>query len=313
MFELWDKYKPLKDDLLQVKETMITSINSGEKFIDEPIIEMINAGGKLLRPALVILGSEFGKETVADIHTLAAVVELLHISTLIHDDIIDDSPMRRGIQSTQYKYGRNSAVFIGDYLFTQCFEMVSDQFTMDEVKDLSKGISKICLGEIKQNSLKIHQTLSVRSYLKMISGKTAALFSLSLVIGAKTSKAEETLVERLGKIGYLMGMAFQIQDDILDFTGDTEVLGKDLMNDYEEGYYSLPIIYALKKSSDITVDELAIEEMVDLVRISGALDQSKRVANKYIKKAEKRLDKLPDIEAKRVLEELLEKIINRGY
>ena len=314
MLEIWNKYPALKNDLDAVKKFMKNNIDSGEKYIDEPIIDLIDSGGKMLRPALVLIGSRFGNTEDSDAYKMASIVELLHISTLIHDDIIDDSQTRRGNLSVQYKYGKNSAVFIGDYLFTKCFSLLAQNYTMDEMDELSKAISKICLGEIRQNTLKLSHSLSVKKYLKMIAGKTAALFALSLYVGAKISEVEENDMKLLGKIGYQMGMAFQIQDDVLDFTGDPDLLGKDLINDIKEGYYSLPIIYA-KKNGLATVDleSLASSEIIEQVKNSGAIEKSKSVANKYIEKTYKLLDLLPDSDSKDILDEIINILVSRNY
>lgn len=314
MLEIWNKYPALKTELNQTKKFMKSNIDSGEEYIDKPIINLIDSGGKMLRPALVIIGSNFGKKKPSDTYKMASIVELLHISTLIHDDIIDDSKTRRGDLSVQFKYGKNSAVFIGDYLFTKCFSLLAKNYTMDEMDELSKAISKICLGEIRQNTLKLTHSLSVKKYLRMIAGKTAALFALSLYVGAKISEVEENDMKLLGKIGYQMGMAFQIQDDILDFTGDPDLLGKDLINDIKEGYYSLPIIYA-KKSELTNIDLVSLDasEIIQKVKESGAIEKSKAVANKYIEKTYKLLDLLPDIESKNILKDIIDILVSRNY
>ena len=314
MLEIWNKYPALKNDLDAVKQFMKNNINSGEKYIDDPIIDLIDSGGKMLRPALVLIGSRFGNTEDSDAYKMASIVELLHISTLIHDDIIDESQTRRGNLSVQYKYGKNSAVFIGDYLFTKCFSLLAQNYTMDEMDELSKAISKICLGEIRQNTLKLSHSLSVKKYLRMIAGKTAALFSLSLYVGAKISEVEENEMKLLGKIGYQMGMAFQIQDDVLDFTGDPDLLGKDLINDIKEGYYSLPIIYAKKNGlANINLESLPPSEIIERVKNSGAIEKSKSVANKYIEKTYKLLDLLPDNDSKNILEDIINILVNRNY
>jgi len=314
MLKIWDKYPALKTELAEVKKFMKNNIDSGEKYIDEPIIELIDSGGKMLRPALVLIGSRFGHHEDSDAYKMASIIELLHISTLIHDDIIDDSKSRRGNLSVQYKYGKNSAVFIGDYLFTKGFSLLAKNYTMDEMDHLSKAISKICLGEIRQNTLKLSHSLSVKKYLKMIAGKTAALFALSLYVGAKIAEVEESDMKLLGKIGYQMGMAFQIQDDILDFTGDPDLLGKDLINDIKEGYYSLPIIYAKKNGlAHVDLESLSPSEIINQVESSGGIEKARNVANKYIEKTYKLLDLLPENESKDILVDIINILVSRNY
>lgn len=314
MLQLWEKYPHIKNDLENIKNIMKENINSGEKYIDEPILDLIDSGGKLLRPALTVVGSQFGDKKTEDIYHLAAVVELLHIATLVHDDIIDDSELRRGQQSIQFKYGKNNAVFIGDYLFTRCFMLLSNNYSMDDMKDLSKAISKICLGEIKQNTLKFKKNITIKDYLKIIAGKTATLFSLSLYIGAKESNADERLAKRLGKIGYELGMAFQITDDILEFTSSEHTIGKDIANDIKEGYYSLPIFYTFKENFELfTSGDLNILDIIQKVKSNDSIEQSKRLAEKYIKKVYMRIDQLPDIEAKEILKNISQQLLDREY
>ncbi|MGM0379792.1 MAG: polyprenyl synthetase family protein [Bacillota bacterium] len=315
MFELWEKYPKVENDLDNVKKIITNKINSGQKTIDQSILELLNSGGKLMRPAFVLLGNEFGNKKSDDIYKLASIVELLHMATLIHDDIIDNSNKRRGIKTTHLKYGSKNAVFIGDYLFTVCFDLLTDSYSTKEMKLLSKVISNICLGEIKQNNFKNQANISAFSYLKMISKKTAALFSLSLFIGGYVSNADRKTLLYLRKLGYYIGMAFQIQDDILDFTGNEFLLGKDLGNDLKENFYSIPIIYFLKENPNQrkTLFESDIDIIITKINDSKAIYNSKKLVNRYILKAQKILNKLPDNLSKTVLEDIVQKLNKRKY
>lgn len=315
MFELWEKHPEMKNDLNKVKKVITNKINSGQKTIDQSILELLNSGGKLMRPAFVLLGNNFGKKNSDDIYNLASIVELLHMATLIHDDIIDDSDKRRGIETTHLKYGNKNAVFIGDYLFTVCFDLLTDSYSTKEMKLLSKAISNICLGEIKQNNFKNQSNISVFSYLKMISNKTAALFSLSLFIGGYVSDTDKKTLLLLRKLGYYIGMAFQIQDDILDFTGDERILGKDLGNDLEENFYSIPIIYYLKKypnKRNILFNKHT-SKIISKISNSNAILDSKRLADRYVYKAQKIVKKLPENISKKVLSDIVQKLNKRKY
>jgi heptaprenyl diphosphate synthase len=185
---------------------------------------------------------------------------------------------------------------------------------MEDMKELSKAISKICLGEIKQNTLKFKKNITIKDYLKIISGKTATLFALSLYIGAKESNADERLAKRLGKIGYELGMAFQITDDILEFTSSEQMIGKDIANDIKEGYYSLPIFYTFKENFELFKSgKLDVFDIIDQVKSNGSIAQSKRLAEKYITKVYQRIDRLPDIEAKEILKLISKQLLDRDY
>lgn len=323
MSDFWKSYPEIFEELNDVKNIMKKSIKGSDAYLNNSIIPLVEQGGKMLRPAFVLLSGKFGEYNGEKIHNIAAVVEMLHLATLIHDDIIDNSKLRRGCETIQSKYGKDFAVYAGDYLFCHCFDMLSKHdYSMENLRNVSKAIKKICIGEIRQNYFRYTSKINFNKYIRIISGKTAALFSLSFMLGASEAKCDLPLVRTLGKVGYNIGMAFQIIDDLLDYTGDIEKLGKATQNDLKQGYYTLPIIFALEEdkkgelasildSSSFEKDD--IKAIFELVKKFNGIEKSKALVERYSKKAFENIKKLPDCESKMILSEVLQTLIHRKY
>ncbi|SKA72816.1 heptaprenyl diphosphate synthase [Clostridium sp. USBA 49] len=321
MNKFWDKYPSLKADLEYVLEIMKSNVKNREKVIEEALLDLINSGGKLLRPGFLLISSGFGNYERDKICNLAAVIEMLHMATLVHDDIIDDARTRRGRETIQSKYGKDYAVFMGDILFAKCFMSLSVNASTDNMKLLSNVIFDICTGEIEQFSSRYSQNLSIKKYLKRISAKTAALFSLSFYIGSYESGCSGELVKILSKIGYDIGMAFQIIDDILDYNGDPKYVGKPLGNDLKEGVFTIPLIYAFKTdkhklepilSKDKYTDS-DIQKIINITKELGGIDKARDLAKKYTLRAFNKINSLPNCESKNILYDVTNKLLWRNY
>lgn len=321
MDKMWDSSIYIKSELEEVVKLMKKNAKCKDKFIEKSIIELIESGGKMLRPAFVIISSKWGESNESKVRSLAAVVEMLHMATLVHDDIIDDAKVRRGKETIQSKYGKDYAVYIGDYLFCACFRLLASEGSLQSIKIDSKAMSRICLGEIEQLNSKFSENLSVKNYLSRISGKTAELFSLSMYIGAAESNCPEKLCREFWNIGHNIGMAFQIIDDILDYTGTDESIKKSAMNDIKQGIFTLPFIIAFRNDrkkiepymkKEVFEDE-DVYEIIKLVRENKGVEKAKELALKYTNKAFKRINKLPDNEYKKVLIDLIEGLLMRSY
>lgn len=323
MSKYWADYPVIMEELAGVKEIIKKNIKSREKYLEESIYPMIDAGGKMLRPAFLLISGKFGEYDSQKMYNLAAVIELLHIATLIHDDIIDDSKLRRGVDTVQAKYGKEYAVYIGDFLFCQCISMLSEyDYSTENLKEMSRVISRICMSEISQYHLRYVHNMNLRKYIRIVSGKTAALFAISFFAGAKEGKCSEKTQKLLGKIGYNIGMAFQVIDDLLDYKGNTEVLGKNALKDIKKGYYTLPLIYALERDKEKEIvkildkpsfDNGDVEEIIRLVKKYEGINGARKVADRYSKKAILLIDKLPDCESKEVLKTIVPKLLSREY
>ena len=321
MDKMWNSNIEIKNELEEVVKLMKKNARCKDKFIEKSILELIESGGKMLRPAFVIMASKWGEKQEERIRALAAVVEMLHMATLVHDDVIDDAKMRRGSETIQSKYGKDYAVYIGDYLFCACFKLLASEASLQSIKVDSKSMSRICLGEIDQLNSRFNNNLSVRNYLSRISGKTAELFSLSMYVGAAESKCSEKLSREFWNIGHNVGMAFQIIDDILDYTGTDDSIKKSSMNDIKQGIYTLPFIYAFNENKKKfepymkkeEYDDHSLSEIINLVIDNKGVKKAKELAQKYTNKAFKRIDRLPNNQYKVVLIEVIEKLLKREY
>ncbi|MDF1616279.1 polyprenyl synthetase family protein [Petrocella sp. FN5] len=311
--------------LEKVKENMKSQTASGDAFLNGSLDYLMATGGKMLRPTFLLVGSRMGEaymERESEIIKLATAIETIHLATLIHDDIIDEATMRRGKASIQGKYGQSYAVYMGDYLLSQCFLMLTN---LDLEKPLAialaKVVSRICLGDMKQNQLRYNVKITPYKYIKMVSGKTAALFSVAMSSGAYYAGADEKDVKILSRIGYEIGMAFQLVDDLLDFEGDTTTVGKEVQMDVRRGYYSMPIIFALQKENHYSerlktllgqdMDDDSLIEMFEAVKLTGGVEQTRALANKYHMRAMALLDKLPKGDTKTILKDMIPPLLSR--
>ena len=321
MDKIWNKYPEIKQELVDVLNLMKSNVKCKDKKIENSIIELIESGGKLLRPAFVLIGSKFGEYDREKSIPTAAVIEMLHMATLVHDDVIDDSKLRRGQETIQSKYGKDYAVYIGDYLFCICFKILATNASLQAIKVDSRAMSKICMGEVNQLNSRFSMNLSVKDYLSRISGKTAELFSISLYLGAAECNANTKISRELRNIGHNLGMAFQIIDDILDYEGNDESIKKSAANDLKQGIYTLPLIYAYKKDKnafDNILDkdfytEEEVSKIIELVKKNNGIENAKELAEKYMKKCFKGIDRLPENEYKYILRDIAEWLLLRTY
>ena len=319
---MWEAYPELQSELIQTIELIDSRIHLRNKSIEYALVDMMNTGGKLVRPAYTLLFSTFGEDhDPRRARAFAAAIEVLHMATLIHDDVVDDSPKRRGQQTIQSKYGKDIAVYAGDYLFTVSFKLITDYSnSMKQMQINTKGMEKILMGEIDQMHLRYNQKITIRNYLTQISGKTAQLFALSCYSGALESGQTERFARNCYYIGSHIGMAFQIKDDILDYTQTTDVFGKPVLEDVKQGIYSAPLIYAMRKQNatfkellekkeQLTTEET--QKIQQLVLTSGGLDEAKRLAGKYTDKALKLIGQLPDSSEKEMIRNLTLSLLER--
>ncbi|NLU09968.1 MAG: polyprenyl synthetase family protein [Tepidanaerobacter acetatoxydans] len=312
----------IEEELLILEDDLIRAVSTKRKLIEEPLMNMISSGGKRLRPAMVLAAARFGEYDFEKVRPLALSVELIHTAAIIHDDIVDDSPIRRGVLSIQSQLGKDVAVYAGDYIFCKVFEILVSSAYSNILEQVSKVMSQICEGELKQREDLFNTDLTLKDYLYRIQKKTAILFALSAQMGAAASKAPDKIIKALYNYGINIGMAFQIIDDLLDFTGDYKKLGKPTGSDIREGIITLPAIYALKHSDDkeylrkifknknTNEDEISIA--VEIIKKSGGLKYAEYMAERYVQKAKRSIAILPDTPMKKLLEDAPE-VIARKY
>lgn len=321
MNELWMEYPEIGKMLDEVNELIIDSTKDADAFISEAVSSSVASSGKMLRPAFLILSASFGNYDKACVIRLAAITEMLHIATLVHDDIIDEAKLRRGVESVQSRYGKDSAVFIGDYLFAKCFALIPEDRYNRSMGNLASAILKICRGELKQYRLRYKYDVNLMNYLRIITGKTAALFAMSFHVGALEAELSDRQTKLLSRIGYYCGMAFQIIDDCLDYS-DNATIRKSTMNDLKQGYLTLPVIYALQADKDKALKNLLettdfnqkdLTSIHEMVIAKGGLDQSRLLAKKYTDKAFKLIASLPETDNRDTLEKVIKKMLDRKY
>ena len=294
---------------------------------DEPFADIMRhlaaSGGKNFRSLLVLAAAADREGFVPrDAVTTAAALEILHLATLVHDDVIDDAETRRGKLSVQRRFGKTSAVLCGDYLFCKCFLMTAEISKKYENRfvDVARMMTRICTGELRQYQHNGDASLSVHGYFRIIAGKTSALFALALYAGATLGGYGEKEVRLLAQLGYYIGIIFQLEDDCIDYQSDAATARKNVQHDLSEGVVTLPLIFAIAKKPQIrqelrdfnlSADECraVISEVCSLGGVRMTLD----VAGRYYEKARKVLDRFPDEKKRALLRPILEQIRSRKY
>ena len=321
---MWNDYPKLKKELEKTLDLMSSSISLPNKDIENTIIEMFHSGGKLLRPAYLLLFSKLAKQPDSKKSiALAAAMETLHTATLIHDDIIDEADLRRGVTTLQTKFDKDVAVYSGDYLFIVCFKLLV-QYTdsLRSIKLNTASMEKVLLGELGQMDTRYHMDITVDEYIQNISGKTAELFALSCFLGYFENGGSKKVAANCREIGKSIGLAFQIVDDILDYSQDTASIGKPVLEDVKQGVYSLPLICALKENKayfepllskkEQMTDEDAIKVHEGVVQFKG-VEKAYELADYYTEEALRLIQSLPDNKAhtKDTIYEITKNILTR--
>jgi len=285
--------------------------------LGKSIVELVRSGGKRVRPLMVIVGSRFGPSPdKRKVWRLAAAAEFIHAASLIHDDIIDDSPVRRGQPAMHIKLGVSGALHVGNYMSARVIELLSVYSAEREryVYDLSSlATTQLCLGEYQQLSHLFDYDVTIDEYLEKSRNKTAQLMATCLKIGAQSAGAEENIAELLYSFGEKLGMAFQIRDDLLDFTQSAEQLGKPAGSDLRKGQVTLPVLFALRdkrlapaiRAIGPDTPAKVTDAVIGKIQQSGALDESEHLCRRYLDEAESIINRLRTFPAHRDLQTLL--------
>jgi heptaprenyl diphosphate synthase len=298
----------LKKDLKEVDGFLFSILGNSSSDVEEACRPVVEAGGKRLRPLLVLTSGLTGDYNREVLVPAAACVELLHLSSLIHDDLLDEAMLRRGVPTINSKYGRKMATAIGDYLFATTFKILSSLNNSEVISVMARAAHALSIGELQQmRSLKLVKT-NESEYFERIRNKTAFLFSAACQVGSLLSSAPSEVVNLAGEYGEYLGLAFQILDDVLDVVGSEEVLGKPAGLDLKEGIITLPIIYALEESGfderivkvigDEEVKESTFKEAMELIRKTRAVERAREVAAQHISLALKKAGKISSLEAR---------------
>ena len=310
-------------DMAAVDALIRARLASDVVLINQIADHIISAGGKRLRPMLVVLAGQACGPTTPDHHQLAAIIEFIHTSTLLHDDVVDESDLRRGRSTANALWGNAPSVLVGDFLYSRSFQLMVELDRMDVMRLLADTTNRIAEGEVLQ-LLHVHNPdTDEAAYLRVIERKTAVLFAAGTRLGAMASGVDEGIQRRLYDYGMALGYAFQIADDVLDYTADAEALGKNLGDDLAEGKATLPLIHAIRHSDTGTADRLraivqegdagAMPEVLAAIRATGGLDYSRERARHYAAMAEQALDGLPESDALAALRGLARYAVERGH
>lgn len=327
MSNFWKDEPSIEAKLQQVSSLMLNSIEQSNPFVRELLIDRVTRRGKMIRPALVIIGSKLGKtEREDEAIRLASVLEMIHIASLIHDDIIDGAKTRRGIPTLNSLWGSKQAVLAGDYLLAKAMTLVKGEAGDLKADAMTSAFIRLCECELIQDADVGNYLISSSTYIRRIGGKTASLFALSAYSGAAVTSAEKYQQYLLHRIGYCLGIAFQIKDDILDYTGNAAKLGKDIGQDVHMGIPTYPLIAALEIEKKNNLDKRPLFEMVKnkkplskkdskkvvaLTVSLGGVEKSERLAQTYIDRAFSDINKLNNEEVQTMLLSLFKKLSSR--
>jgi octaprenyl-diphosphate synthase len=313
----------LHDDMQAVDRVLRQSLSSDVALVRQISEYIIRGGGKRLRPALLLLAAQACGYKGPHHHTLAAVIEMIHTATLLHDDVVDESSLRRGHATANALFGNAASVLVGDFLYSRAFQLMVTADSLRVLHILSDATNVIAEGEVLQLMNSGNPDVDEQSYLEVIRRKTAKLFEAAAQLGAILARADTATEEALARYGMHLGTAFQLIDDVLDYSGDLAAIGKNLGDDLAEGKPTLPLIRALQVGSptDVALIRGALsdgglrdfEAVLAVLTRSDALAYARRCAETVSAQAAKCLDALPDSPAKRTLLELAAFAVTRNF
>jgi octaprenyl-diphosphate synthase len=310
-------------DMEAVNAVIRQRLHSEVSLVNQIAEYIISAGGKRIRPVLVLLlANAYGYRGTAH-HELAAVVEFIHTATLLHDDVVDESSMRRGRQTANALFGNAASVLVGDFLYSRSFQMMVSLDNMRVMRILSDATNVIAEGEVLQ-LLNMHDPdVTHESYLKVIRSKTAKLFEAAAELGALVGGAGDDEIAAAGEYGRSLGTAFQLIDDVLDYAGDAAEIGKNLGDDLREGKPTLPLIWLMEngtpeqrqlvRSCIEHGDEEQFEAVLAAVTSSGALDYTRQQAEQAARRAAEAISGLPESVYKASLQQLCSFAVDRNH
>ena len=307
-----DIFEDIRNDLQVLEKELHRVIEHEDPFLNQTSSHLLDAGGKRLRPAFAFLSAKFYNYSMESVLPLAVALELIHMASLVHDDVVDSAMTRRGVPTVKANWGNRVSMHVGDLIFAKSLIMIAKyQKTPLVAKVLSKISVKMCEGEMQQISSVYQSKQSIKDYLYRVERKTALLIAASCQLGAVACGAPKEIYLPLRRYGHKIGIAFQITDDVLDMCADQEKLGKPVGGDLRQGIITLPVVYALKKSphrkrlvelvEKVNKTEDEVLEAINLINKCGGLDYANAVVERYIAKAKAELDRLPDIPAKQTL------------
>jgi len=312
----------VRDGVARIEQLMETELRGADDLMTDAVLHLFEAGGKRFRPLFTVLSAQLGPKPEAREVTIAgAVVELVHLATLYHDDVMDEAQVRRGAPSANVRWGNNIAILAGDYLFATASRLVSG-LGPEAVRVIAETFAQLVTGQMRETRGAAEGVDSVEHYLTVVHEKTACLIGAAGRFGAMFSGADDDQVERLSRLGGIVGTAFQISDDIIDIDSDPDESGKLPGTDLREGVHTLPVMYALRETGPDTDrlrellagpvdDDAVLAEALALLRASGGMAKAKNTVARYAEQARQELAALPDVPGRQALATLVDYTINR--
>jgi heptaprenyl diphosphate synthase len=308
-------------DLAAVEKLLRTSAHSDHPLIGQTAGHLVAAGGKRFRPLLTLVAAQFGDPFAPGVIPAAAVVELTHLATLYHDDVMDEAPMRRGAPSVNARWDNSIAILTGDFLFAKASQLLAD-LGPEAVRLQAETFERLVTGQINECVGPAEGEAAIDHYLKVLADKTGSLIATSARFGALLSGAPAPITDLLTRFGESFGVAFQLADDVLDIASDSEQSGKTPGTDLREGVPTLPTLYALASLdpqsarlrellSAPIVDDALVDEVIATLRVHPAMDQARETACRYAEQARKVLAPLPENSAKDALLALCDLVVSR--
>ncbi|UZJ80832.1 heptaprenyl diphosphate synthase component II [Fictibacillus sp. KU28468] len=320
--KLTELYSHVKKDLLQIESELEQSISADHPILQKAGSQLLKAGGKRIRPVFVLLSAHFGEYDIRSVKKVAAALETIHMASLVHDDVIDDAELRRGAKTVKAEYDNKVAMYTGDFLFAKAIEMMTNVSQIAAHQVLSYSMKEMCLGEIQQIKEQFDLDQNIRQYLRRIKRKTALLIAISCQLGAIASNASVQLQRQLYRFGYSVGMAYQITDDILDFTATEKELGKPAGGDLKQGNITLPVFYAMDQIPELkgsiqryyqTWDEGEFSGIIAQIKKSGSVQKASMAAQSYLADAFAAADQLPAGQARNSMIKIAKYIGKRKF
>jgi heptaprenyl diphosphate synthase len=315
----------VRDGVARIEQLMETELRGSDDLMTEAVLHLFEAGGKRFRPLFTVLSAQLGPRPDADEVTIAgAVIEMVHLATLYHDDVMDEAQVRRGAPSANLRWGNNVAILAGDYLFATASRLVS-RLGPNAVRIIAETFARLVTGQMRETrgiDEGANGADPIEHYLKVVYEKTACLIGAAGQFGAMFSGADEDQIQRLSRLGSIVGTAFQISDDIIDIDSDPDESGKLPGTDLREGVHTLPVLYALHDSGpdadrlrELLVgpidDDARVAEALALLRASAGMAKAKDSVARYAAQAREELAALPESPGRQALATLVDYTIHR--
>jgi heptaprenyl diphosphate synthase len=315
----------VRDGVARIEQLMDTELNSADDVMTDSLTHLFKAGGKRFRPLFTVLSAQLGPNPDAiEVTTAGAVIELVHLATLYHDDVMDEAEVRRGTPTANVRWSNNVAILAGDYLFATASRLVS-RLGPEAVRLIAETFAQLVTGQMRETRGQRDAADGadpIEHYLKVVYEKTACLIAAAGRFGAMFSGADADQVERLSRLGGIVGTAFQISDDIIDIDSDSQESGKLPGTDVREGVHTLPMVYALREPGPEAArlrelltgpieDDEAVAEALTLLRVSPGMAKAKHSLEEYAEQAHRELALLPDVPGRYALQTLIDYTISR--